>query len=242
MKVNPTLALTLILLSLMIAAGVVSGSWGFAIGREALKGVTQPDSRPRQGGNITQGNTPHRQQLMLLKEEDILKNVKARTSGRAAADLPSDPNQAQTISDRTKTAIEVVDSSSPDKTASNREAVDQPTANFPLSSENQGMRLEVRSVRQQNGYLLLDVSLQNSGSRSVQFLYSFMNVTDNQGRAFTANTEGLPRRVPPNRQPFSGTVSIPAALLTDAQTLSLNLTDYPNQQLQLQVSGIPVVR
>jgi hypothetical protein len=242
MKVNPTLALTLILLSLMIGAGVVSGSWGFAIGREALKGVTQPDSRPRQGGSSTQGNAPHRQQLMLLKEEDIIKNVKARTSGHAEADLPSSSSHAQNISDRTKTAIEVVDSSNIDKTASARGAVDQPGANFPISSENQGVRLEVRSVRQQNGYLLLDVSLQNSGSRSVQFLYSFMNITDNQGRAFTANTEGLPGQIPPGRPPFSGTVSIPAALLSDAQTLSLTLTDYPNQQLQLQVSGIPVVR
>lgn len=69
-----------------------------------------------------------------------------------------------------------------------------------------------------------------------------MNVTDDQGRAFSANTEGLPGQLPPNSDAFTGTVSIPTALLGDARSLSLTLTDYPNQQLQLQVTDIPIAR
>jgi hypothetical protein len=228
-KVNSTLALTLILLSLMIGAGVVSAAWGYALGREALKGVTQPDSRPAHEGTEAQGNAPHRQELVLLKESEIIENVKAQTSGRG------DGNQSSSNSE-TKA---LTASPSPSATATE---VSTSAEGFPITSESHGVTLAVRSARQQGGYLLLDVSLQNNGSQPVQFLYSFMNVTDDRGRAFSANTEGLPGRIPPGGQPLSGVVSIPTALLDNAETLSLTLTDYPDQQLQLQVADIPVVR
>jgi hypothetical protein len=232
MKVNSTLAFTLILLSLMIGAGVVSAAWGYALGREALKGVTQPDSRPIHGAEAPGDRPPQRPELMLLKESDILEGVKARMSGDARN---SDTNREPELQSSTnKAAIEVAASSSPAPIVS--------SGDFPIMDADQDVTLEVRSARQQAGYLLLDVSLQNSGTQVVQFLYSFMNVTDNQGRAFSANTEGLPGQLPPNGQAFSGTVSIPTALLSDAETLSLTLTDYPDQQLRLQVSNIPVVR
>jgi hypothetical protein len=102
--------------------------------------------------------------------------------------------------------------------------------------------LEVRSASQQGGSLLLNVSLKNDGANAVRFLYSFLNVTDDQGRALSAITEGLPGELPPNGQEFSGTVSIPTALLENAKRLSLTLTDYPDQKLQLKMSEIPVVR
>jgi hypothetical protein len=232
MKVNSTLALTLILLSLMVAAGVVSGSWGYAVGREALKGVTQPDSRPGQTAGESQ-LPAHRQQVRLLKEADIIKNVKAQRLGDPGNSKDNRTSE-QLDPARTKAAIEVVAAPSPIASAS--------LAGFPISSQDQDVTLSVRSARQQEGYLLLEISLQNQGARSVQFLYSFMNVTDNQGRSFSANTEGLPNRLPPDSETFSGTVSLPTALLNDAQTLSLTLTDYPDQKLQLQVSDIPVMR
>ncbi len=225
MKVNSTLALTLVLLSLMVGAGVVSAAWGYAVGREALKGVTQPNGRPGQG--LAGSEPSQRQPLALLKEADILRSVRAQMSGDA--EPQSDENSS---SDREKATIEVNNSSTPA----------QPAAGLPLNTENQGVALAVESVEEQDGYLLLKVSLQNGSSKSVQFLYSFMNVTDDQGRAFSANTEGLPSELPPNSESFTGTVSIPVALLGNAQSLSLTLTDYPSQQLQLQVTDIPLNR
>ncbi|NEO18623.1 hypothetical protein [Moorena sp. SIO4A5] len=44
MKFNTTVALTIVLLTMMLGAGVVSAFWGFSLGHEALKGVTQPDT------------------------------------------------------------------------------------------------------------------------------------------------------------------------------------------------------
>ncbi len=81
MKVNTTVALTLILLSLMVGAGVVSAAWGFALGREALKGITQPDTSPTSNLARKQQNdakTPFK----ILQEAEILKRVKARMEGK----------------------------------------------------------------------------------------------------------------------------------------------------------------
>lgn len=79
---NSAVALTLILLSLMIGAGVVSASWGFTLGREALTGVRQPDARPTSGTPVSQqpNSSPHGD-LVLAKEAEILEKVKARISG-----------------------------------------------------------------------------------------------------------------------------------------------------------------
>lgn len=84
MKLNPTVALTFTLLALMFAAGMVSGTWGFALGREALKGITQPDVRPTNNVGNRKGTPANRDQMLILKEPDILKNVKARMEGKGA--------------------------------------------------------------------------------------------------------------------------------------------------------------
>ena len=88
--------------------------------------------------------------------------------------------------------------------------------------------------------MVLKLDFKNKGDKTVRFLYSFMDITDDRGRALRANTEGLPEELPPDGN-NTGTVSIPTALLDDVKSLSLQLTDYPDQQLQLRVANIPVV-
>lgn len=83
MKVNPTVALTLILLSLMLSAGMTSAIWGYRLGRESLKGVTQPNTRPINNADGA-SEQHHRGELTLLKEADILANVKAQVEGGGA--------------------------------------------------------------------------------------------------------------------------------------------------------------
>lgn len=91
MKINPTVALTLILLSLMLSAGLTSAVWGYKLGRESLKGVTQPNTRPINNAEGTQDHH-HRGELTLLKEADILSNVKAQVEGGGAP--PASPAAA----------------------------------------------------------------------------------------------------------------------------------------------------
>lgn len=237
MKISPTVALTLILLSLMIGAGVVSASWGYTLGRQALKGVKQPDVRPSSGVNSS--GAPHRNEVMILREEDILTDVKARISGEAAPAASPEASANLQNQSANSGSIEVTPVSSNTLVSTNSTS---PQAGFPITSQDQGIQMQVESVSQQAGSLVLSVSLQNSGSQPVQFLYSFMDITDNRGRAFSANTEGLPGELPPNGDAFSGSVSIPLALLDGAESLSMTLTDYPDQALQLQISDIPLAR
>ena len=230
MAVNSTVVLTLILLALMFGAGVTSSVWGFTIGREALKGTTQPDIRPsNNAGSGKPGTRASKDQVSILKEKDILTTVKARVEGR---DPDKTTAQANTKADK---------ASSKPGTAKKPMAPNA-SAKFPLNSRDGGITLEVSAASQRSNSMLLDVSMKNEGSQPVRFLYSFLNVTDDRGRALSASAEDLPAELPPNGQVFYGTVSIPTALLENAKEVSLTLTDYPGQKLQLQISGIPVAK
>jgi hypothetical protein len=239
MKFNSTVALTLILLAMMLGAGFVSAMWGFTLGHEALKGVTQPDVRPTKKLADNKQATPGKEGVPILREEDILVNVNEYINNKGKQSK-SDKKDAQANNSSQSQAAP-----KPSPQASSTPASFTTTNSelkLPVKSQDRGVTLEVRSANQQGGSLLLNVSLKNNGANAVRFLYSFLNVTDDQGRALSAITEGLPGELPPNGEEFAGTVSIPTALLEDAKKLSLTLTDYPDQKLQLKMSEIPVAR
>ncbi len=77
MRINPAVAFTLILLTMMFGAGIVSSSWGYAIGRQALTGVRQPETRPSNAATANRGGD-HHTGLTLLDEDKIIDDVKAR--------------------------------------------------------------------------------------------------------------------------------------------------------------------
>jgi len=81
MRPNPAVAFTLVLLSLMFGAGIVSASWGYALGRQALEGITQPDARPTSAVQKA-GRAPRHEELQLLDEAEILQDVKIRMDGK----------------------------------------------------------------------------------------------------------------------------------------------------------------
>lgn len=225
MKINSTVALSLTLLLLMIGAGYMSGVLGFTVGSEAIKGVTQPDARPT--SKIKQRQTASAAgKVEMLKEEDILAKVKARIEGKGKAKPePKKPNKQ--VSTTTQPKAQLV-----------AQEVLQP--GFPLINRDRGIILEVLSARYTGGALQLKLNFKNEGEKTVKFLYSFLDVKDERGRAISANTEGLPTELPPNGKTFSGIVKISSNLVADVKKLSLRLTDYPDQQIQLQVPAIPV--
>ncbi|BAY13552.1 hypothetical protein [Calothrix sp. NIES-2098] len=231
MKLNSTVLLTLILLTLMLGAGSVSAFWGFTLGSSALKGVSTPDGRPTSKFTSSKSSNSQSGNLALLKEEEILKIVKARIEGKTKA-----------------AKSEKLDEDDEDTNTNKQKPEEKPTEvaeeklqkGFPVTAENKGVTFSVQSARYSGGDLLLKVKMQNKGADSVRFLYSFLDVTDDKGRTLSASTEGLPAELPANGPAFSGTVSIPTALLDDVKKVSLALTDYPAQQLKLEVTNIPV--
>ncbi len=77
MRINPAVAFTLILLTLMCGAGIVSSSWGYALGRQALTGVRQPETRPSNAAAANRSGEKHHE-LVLLDENEIIKDVETR--------------------------------------------------------------------------------------------------------------------------------------------------------------------
>jgi hypothetical protein len=216
----------------MLGAGSVSAYLGFAVGSEALKGVTAPDARPTtKFANNKAGATPQAG-VALLRESDIIKTVKERIEGKTKAAKSQKSEDEEDESNKQQKP--------PEKPK--EEDLDKPQAGFPISSDSEGVNLAVQSARFSGGALLVRVKMQNKGQDTVRFLYSFLDVTDDKGRTLSASTEGLPSELPANGPTFSGTVSIPTALLDDVKRISLSLTDYPAQRLKLQVSDIPVER
>lgn len=228
MRLNSTVALTLILLSMMFGAGIISAALGFNIGREALKGITQPDSSPTSTMVNRQPGTKGKTSVPILKQEDILKRVDTYIQGEEAKEP-----QEQSFQPTPEPSEQA-------KGEPKQVAVSLP--GFPIAAQDRGITLEVSAAHQAQDNLELDVKIRNDSPQMVRFLYSLLNITDDRGRSLTAMTSGLPSQLPPNQEEFSGKVSVPVALLADSQHLSMKLTDYPNEELNLQVSGIPVVR
>ncbi|NES80314.1 MAG: hypothetical protein F6K10_01935 [Moorea sp. SIO2B7] len=234
MKFNSTVVLTLLLLIMMIAAGSASAWWGFTIGYQALKGVTQPDVNPTKklaGNKKASGN---QKGLTLVKEREVLVRVydhiyeHGGKSSKKKNQKKKDDNSFIKTSDQEQESSFIT--------------IPKPQIDLPIKGKDKGVTLELVKINQQGGSLLLDVNLKNDSRKAVRFLYSFLDVRDDQGRALSAITDGLPGELPANGENFSGTVRIPTALLDDAKEISLTLTDYPDQKLQLKISKIPVVK
>ena len=81
MGISPAVAFTTVLLALMVGVGVVSSSWGYALGRQALTGVRQPDARPTSSAASNQASPASGSSSMLLNEQEIVEEAKLRMSG-----------------------------------------------------------------------------------------------------------------------------------------------------------------
>lgn len=239
---NSTLAFTLMLLSLMFGAVIVSASWGYALGREALKGITQPDVRPSSTLGNASNDASLQEDLIIISEQQILEDVKARMSGRPASNDSNQSNssgQSRNASSQTAIAPNQDATSSDGSAVTNASFVDS-SASFPLVSQNQGVTLEVYSSRRQGDMLLLDIGIQNQGGVPVQVLGQFLRLTTNDGSILGVNIEGVPSEILPGSGQFVGVVSVSAGNLQQGDRLSLTLANSSGQNLRLQIADILV--
>ncbi|EAW45126.1 hypothetical protein N9414_16871 [Nodularia spumigena CCY9414] len=217
----------------MLGAGSVSAFFGFEMGSSALKGVSTPDGRPTTKFRSSKTNNSQQLGVALLKEDEILKIVKARIEGKTKA---AKSEKLDEYDEETRSSKQKPQEKPPAVVAEKL----QP--GFPVTAESEGVTFAVQSVRYSGGDLLMRVNMQNKGTDSVRFLYSFLDVSDDKGRTLSASTEGLPTELTPDSPIVSGTVIIPTALLDDVNKISLSLTDYPAQRLKLEVLNVPVER
>lgn len=181
MKLNSTVTFTFALLILMLGAGLASAFSGFSIGRDALKGITQPDSRPTKTRAKSANSQDAQDGMVLLKETDIIKSMKERIDSTAKGGGRSGK----------------VDDKQPEKT----EKPTVPVAQLPIRNSVDGVVLEVIASRDSGDARLLDVTVKNDSQQTVQFRYTFLTITDDQGRIIAAETIGLPSELPPTVRP-----------------------------------------
>jgi hypothetical protein len=223
MKLNSTATFTFVLLFLMVGAGVASSMGGFSLGSQALKGVRQPDSRPNKAsGNDSPKRTLGQAEITLLKEEDILKAAKEKVNSSLKAGAKPDPSDQK---DPLKEA--------PDNKKTNNKQ-------FPYVGKDKKVTIEITAIRRQEDTVLFDLALKNDSAQTVKFLYSFLSITDDQGRLLNGETTGLPPELAPESDRVTGTVRVSSSLLSNASKVSFQLSDYPDQKIQLEVSDVPV--
>lgn len=221
-KFNFTVVLTLILLASVLGTSSATAWWAFTLGYKALKGVTQPDlspanflARSKQLGEKTNGRK-------IISEREILVKVYNHIYERGG-------NIGRVRSDRSVQAQN-----------SSKALLEQESKGFPLKAADRNVKMEVTNAALESDSLVLNVTLNNQGQSSVNFLYSFLDILDDRGRAIGGITEGLPGQLPANGEKYAGKVKIPKTLLYNSQTIDLILTDYPEQKLKLKISEIPV--
>lgn len=225
MSWKSTLILTSALFLTMLVAGSGSAYISYKMGEEALKGVTQPDVNSDRSLQKERVLGQHKG-LKLIDEREILVKVYNLTHGKRK------PNSTVNPKDREQSQ----QPNTPNQKSDGEKAF------TPIKDEAEGVSLEVVEAQQQGNSFLLNVTLINKSSKAVRFLYSFLDVRDDRGRALSAISEGLPGEIPANGEKFNGTLRIPTVLLDSSQKISLTLTDYPEQKLELKLKDIPVIR
>jgi hypothetical protein len=157
-----------------------------------------------------------------MKEEDIIKSMKERIDGSAKTGAARTDDKDKDNKDAAKVEPPKVD------------------VKFPIVTAAQGVTMEVVSSRKEGEATMLDVTMKNGASQPVQFRYTFLTVTDDQGRVVTAETIGLPSELPANSETFSGSVKLASKTLQGAKSVTLQLSDYPEQKVQLRVQDVPI--
>ena len=230
MKFDSKITLALTLLTLMLGVGTASAWCAMKIGEASLQGVSQPDTSPTKKLARKQKATNQTQEFVPVNEQAIIKKIKAQI---AEVSNTNKPVKEADSDEKEKVKTEQSNADTATK-ASNK------NSHLPVKAEAGGVTLEVTKAKQEGDSLILDVALTNHGKEMVKFLYSFLEVKDSDSQPLSAIVENLPQELPANGKTFSGTVRILSSNTEAEEKLSLNLTDYPDQKLNLSIANIPV--
>ncbi|MFS8854874.1 hypothetical protein NW851_10495 [Synechococcus sp. H55.7] len=239
-------------MSAFLFTAVVSACLGYLFGQRALSGVSSPVTGSGQASRSRAVRDPR--SVPLLNEAEVIAAAEANlrppptptplftaTPTPVATPTPTptprlSPELAAAPSP-TPTPRPVTPSPPPPRASS--PAPTPPPLPRQVATSGQ-VAMQVLSVRREGSQVVLNVAMQNNSSETVRFLYSFMNVTDDNGRSINALAQGLPGELPPNSQVFQGIIRIPASSLAGSRSLSLSLADYPSRRHRVGASGIPV--
>lgn len=228
-NLQSTFLLIVVLLLIMLAGGGASAYVGYLMGKEALKVVTQPDTNSQETVAKTKTQVGSHKGLNIIDERELLVNVydhifhqKNNTQGKNSQQSFLKPKSNLVVNENSKNK--------------------SPSGFVAVKDSDGGVTMEISQAEFQGNSLVLGVNLTNDSSNSVRFLYSFMDIKDDQNRSLSAIAEGLPGELPANGQEFEGNLIVPLSLLTNSRNISLTLKNYPEQELELKLEKISVTR
>ena len=230
-KLSSGAQFTFFLLGIMFLIGAVTGGVGYFFGRNSLRGITQPDLNPFLNASTDPSEAP-RQSLSFLKEEELIKKVQAQTRGSTAK--PETPEKK----DKDKPGQDEDDK----KTEAKQPDVQKADGSFPIRLESGNVKMDIRSLVQKDDEIVLNVAMVNGSDNPVQFIYTFLDITDNKGYSLSSEVIGIPETLQAKSDTHVGTIRVLDTPPGAATRLSLSLTDYPDQKVNLKIKDIPVAK
>jgi len=94
MKMNSTLAAVLIFVLVMLGSALVSSLTAYTLGYEALKEISQPNTKSAQKDVAKQSNQSGKSQQMIVSEANILEKVNAKMNRSQDKSAPLNSNDA----------------------------------------------------------------------------------------------------------------------------------------------------
>ncbi len=211
----------------VLGLGFLSALVGYLFGHQSLKGVTQPDMNPFVNNSAAQNQFP-KQGTYLLKESDIIAKIERETKGITKANDAKKKDEKADKDDKDKDK---------DKAGASPSASPSPSqpVGLPMSVKSQGLSLNIQSLSADDNAVVLDVTMQNGGGQEVQFLYDFLEVSDDQSQFLSTEVKGLPAKFSAKSETFKGSIRVLGVTPNSAKWISLSLADYPDQKIKLEV-------
>ncbi|BDA39176.1 hypothetical protein [Candidatus Atelocyanobacterium thalassae] len=220
MKTNSTVKLTVLLSLLMLGTGIVGAYFSYEAGSQALKGVNQLSTNPSKKLIDTSNTFTKPTKFKPMDEKTVLSKVYDYTNQKKEL-VSFQKNKFQ------KDNIQNI--------------YNKTSQSLPLQVVDQEVILEIKEALNDGETMLLKINLQNRGADEIKFLYSSLEIHDDQRYSLGAIIRGLPDVLPPKSNVFSGEIRIPNFSVKGSTTLSLKLTNYPDRKLKFNINNIPVI-
>ena len=200
-------------------------------GRNSLRGITQPDLNPFLNSAGDPAQSP-RQGVAFVREDELIKKVQAQTRGTIAKKDSKDSKSEEKKSEEKKTDTK---NEKEKKAEAKKSEVKKADGSFPIRLESEKVKMDIRSLVQKDEEIVLNVAMANGSSNPVQFIYTFLDVTDNKGYSLSSEVIGIPETLKANSETHVGTIRVLDTPPGAATRLSLRLTDYPDQKINLEI-------
>ncbi|KFF41381.1 MAG: hypothetical protein ucyna2_00804 [Candidatus Atelocyanobacterium thalassa isolate SIO64986] len=220
MKTNSTVKLTVLLSLLMLGTGIIGAYFSYEAGSQALKGVNQLSTNPSKKLIDTSNTFTKPTKFKPIDEKTVLSKVYDYTNQKKEL-VSFQKNKFQ------KDNIQNI--------------YNKTSQSLPLQVVDQEVILEIKEALNDGETMLLKINLQNRGADEIKFLYSSLEIHDDQSYSLGAIIRGLPDVLPPKSNVFSGEIRIPNFSVKGSTTLSLKLTNYPDRKLKFNINNIPVI-